>query len=175
MSFLSSIRLLILSIWLGGSVFFVAAAQAAFAVLADRELAGAVVGRNLSIMNYAGMAIALILILTSALGASTVRTVWLWVERVLLLLLGLACVAGQFVIGYWISSVRSQISGPVTDLAAEDPMRVQFNLLHQYSEWVFMAAMIAALAAFLVIANRKPRAVNATTPDPFDFSKEFKT
>jgi hypothetical protein len=174
MGFLASIRLLVLSIWLGGSVFFVAAAQAAFSVLPDRELAGSVVGRNLSIMNYAGIAIAVILLLTSMLGASTVRSIWLWVERALLVLLALACAAGQFVIGYWISSVRSQISGPVAELAADDPLRSQFNMLHQYSEWVFMAAMIAALAAFLLIANRRPKVVKTSTPDPFDFSKEFK-
>ena len=54
-------------------------------------------------------------------------------------------------------------------------MRVQFNVLHQYSELVFVAAMIAALAAFLVIANRKPKVVRSAAPDPFDFSKEFKT
>ena len=174
MAFLSSIRLLLLSIWLGGSVFFIAAAQAAFSVLPDRELAGAVVGRNLSILNYAGIVVSLILVLTSMLGSSTVRAVWLWTERSLVLLLGLACLIGQFVIGFWISSVRAQIGRPIGELAADDPMRLQFNALHQYSEWVFMAAMIAAFAAFLVMANRKPKVIKASAPEIYDFSKEFK-
>ena len=38
----------------------------------------------------------------------------------------------------------------------------------------FLAALIAALAAFLVIANRKPKVLKPAAPDPFDFSKEFK-
>ena len=174
MKFLSSIRLLILSIWLGSGVFFVAAAQVAFSVLPDPEMAGTVVGRNLLILNYAGLVVAIILLLTSVLGSASVKTFWLWVERFLLLALAASCAIGQFVIGYWILSVRAQIGRPMSELAADDPMRMQFNALHQYSEWVFMAGMIAALLAFLVIANRRPKTVKVEQADPFDFSKEFK-
>src|SRR5688572_20309314 len=99
MKFLSDMRLLLLSIWLGAGVFFIAVAQVAFSVIADRELAGAVVGRNLSILNYSGMAIAVILLLTSVLGSAMVSKLWLWVERVLLVLLATACAAGEFLIG----------------------------------------------------------------------------
>jgi hypothetical protein len=65
MKFVSDIRLLLLSIWLGSAVFFIGVAQSAFAVLPQRELAGAVVNRTLSILNYGGIVIAVILILTS--------------------------------------------------------------------------------------------------------------
>ena len=47
MKFLTDIRLLLSSIWLGAALFFIAVAQSAFAVLAERELAGAVVNRTL--------------------------------------------------------------------------------------------------------------------------------
>jgi hypothetical protein len=175
MKFLSDIRLLILSIWLGAGVFFIAVAQVAFSVIADRELAGAVVGRNLSIMNYSGMAIAVILLLTSVLGSAKVSKLWLWVERVLLVLLGSACAVGEFLIGFWMSSIRAQFGMPLAEVAADDPLRIQFNTLHQYSTWVFMGAMACALIAFFIISNRRFTTVRATDkPDVYDFSKEFK-
>lgn len=175
MKFFSDIRLLLLAVWLGAAVFFIGVAQTAFAVVADRELAGAVVGRTLSILNYGGIAISVLLIITSVIAASKVNQLWLWIERFLLLAVAAACAVGQFVIGFWLSSVRSQMGRPIDEIAADDPLRIQFNLLHQWSEWVLMAAMIAAVIAFFIIANRKFNAVKSSGPaEVYDFQKEFK-
>ena len=171
MKFFSDIRLLLLAIWLGAAVFFIGVAQSAFAVLTDRELAGAVVGRNLTILNFGGIGIAVILLLTSLVGTAKISTFWLWVERFLLLLLAAACAVGQFVIGIWLSSIRSQIGKPIDEVAMEDPLRIQFNTLHEYSVWVMFAAMAAALIAFFIISNRK---FGAAQVGVYDFSKEFK-
>ena len=175
MKFFSDIRLLMLAVWLGAAVFFIGVAQSAFAVLADRELAGAVVGRTLSILNFAGMVIAVLLIITSLFGASKVNQLWLWVERFLLLAVAAACAVGQFVIGFWLNSVRAQMGRPISEIAADDPLRIQFDSLHQWSEWVLMAAMIAALVAFFIIANRKFNSTKTSGPaEVYDFQKEFK-
>ncbi len=174
MKFFSDIRLLLLAIWLGASVFFIGVAQTTFAVIPERELAGAVVGRNLALLNYAGMVIAAVLILSSLVGATTVSQLWLWVERFLLLVLGAACAVGQFVIGIWLASVRAQMGRPIDELAADDPLRMQFNMLHEYSVWILFAGMAAALIAFFIIANRKFRVAAAEKPDVYDFSEEFK-
>lgn len=172
MKFFSDIRLLILAIWLGAAVFFIGVAQSAFAILHERELAGAVVNRNLTILNYGGLAIATLLLVSSLVATSNTSKLWLWVERFLLLLLGAACAIGQFVIGIWLASVRAQIGRPIDEIAADDPLRVQFNMLHEYSTWVLFAGMIAALIAFFIIANRK--FVRPEKVDIHDFSKEFK-
>ena len=175
MKFLSDIRLLILGLWLGAAVYFIGAAQVAFAVLPQRELAGAVVGGDLSLLNYSGITVATLLILTSLVGMTNVNKLWLWVERFLLLIIGAACAVGQFVIGIWISSVRAQMGRPIDELAADDPLRTQFNTLHQYSEWVLLTAMIAAFLVFFIVSNRKFGAANAPAKsDVYDFSKEFK-
>ena len=174
MKFFSDVRLLILGIWLGAAVFFIGVAQTAFAVLPERELAGAVVNRNLAILNYGGIAIATILILSSLIATTRISKFWLWVERFLLLLLGAACAVGQFVIGLWLASVRAQIGRPIDEVAADDPLRVQFNMLHEYSVWVLFAGMIAALIAFFIISNRKFGTPKAENVDIYDFSKEFK-
>ena len=174
MKFFSDIRLLLLAIWLGASVFFIGVAQSAFAVLPQRELAGAVVNRTLGILNYSGMAIAVVLILTSLVAAANVNRFWLWVERFLLLLIAAACAVGQFVIGFWLASIRTQIGRPIDDVPIDDPLRIQFNTLHEYSVWVLFVAMAAALIAFFIIANRKFGLSKTEKADIYDFSKEFK-
>lgn len=176
MKFFSDIRLLVLAIWLGAAVFFIGVAQAAFAVLPQRELAGAVVNRTLAILNYSGMAISVFLILTSLVATARISKFWLWIERFLLLVIAAATVVGQFVIGLWLASVRAQIGKPIDDVALDDPLRVQFNMLHEYSVWVLMAGMAAALIAFFIIANRKFSlpAAKAEKDNVYDFSKEFK-
>lgn len=177
MKFFSDIRLLLLAIWLGAAVFFIGVAQSAFAVLPERELAGAVVNRNLSILNFGGMGIAVILLVTSLVATSRISTFWLWIERFLLLSLAAACAVNQFVVGFWLASLRNQMARPIDEVAAEDPLKVQFNMLHQYSEWILVAAMIAGLLAFFIISNRKFSKLKTTDGDPdvYDFSKEFKT
>lgn len=174
MKFFSDIRLLILAIWLGAAVFFIGVAQSAFAVIEQRELAGAVVGRNLSLLNYGGMTIAVLLIVMSLVGSTKVSKFWLWTERFLLLIIGAACAVGQFVIGFWLSSIRTQIGRPIDEVAVDDPLRIQFNTLHQYSEWILLTAIAAALIAFFIIANRKFDKLTVTGDDVYDFSKEFK-
>ncbi|MGQ0542244.1 MAG: DUF4149 domain-containing protein [Blastocatellia bacterium] len=176
MKFFSDIRLLLLSVWLGAAVFFIAVAQSAFAVVPQRELAGAVVNRTLAVLNFSGLAIAVILIFTSLVAISAVNRFWLWTERFLLLLIAASCAVGQFVIGFWMSMKRAEIGRPIDELAADDPLRMQFNLLHDYSVWVLMAGIAAAAIAFFIIANRKFGPVPKTASnDPYNFEKEFKT
>ena len=175
MKFFSDIRLLILAIWLGAAVFFVAVAQTAFAVLPEREMAGLVVNRTLTVLNFGGIGVVAILLLTSVIGTANVSRLWLWIERFLLLLIGAACAVGQFVFGFWLVSIRSQAGRPIEQLAEDDPLRVQFMTLHEYSVWVLMAGMVAALIAFFIIANRKfTKPAVDTKEDIYDFSKEFK-
>jgi hypothetical protein len=174
MKFFSDIRLLILAIWLGAAVFFIGVAQSAFAVLPSRELAGSVVNRTLAILNYSGMVISLVMIATSLIATSRVNRLWLWVERFLLLVVAAACAVGQFVIGFWLSSIRLQLGRPIDDVAVDDPLRIQFNALHEYSVWVLFAGMIAALITFFVIANRKFGPARSAESNVYDFQKEFK-
>lgn len=176
MKFLFDLRLLLLALWLGAAVFFVGVAQSAFAVLPTRELAGMVVNRTLLILNISGIIIGVLLFAGSLFGNGAGKRVLLWLERVLLVLIVAACAVGQFVLGFWLQLTRAQMGKPVDEVAVDDPLRIQFQNLHNYSEWVLMAAMAAALIAFFIMANRRAgtAASKSTTNDPFDFSKEFK-
>jgi len=174
MKFLNDTRLLLIAIWLGAAVFFIAVAQSAFAVLPQRELAGAVVNRTLAILNFAGLGIFVVLLLASFVRSSTLHGFWRWAERVLLLIGAAACAVGQFVFGFWIALKRAEIGRPIDELAADDPLRIQFNMLHEYSVWTLMVAMSAALLAYWVIANRRHAAKESAVTGPYNLEKEFK-
>jgi len=63
---------------------------------------------------------------------------------------------------------------PIDEGAVYDPLRIQFNTLHEWSVWVLFAGMAAALIAFFIISNRKFGTAKVATNDPYDFSREFK-
>lgn len=175
MKFLSDIRLLLTGLWLGAAVFFIAVAQSSFAVLPTRELAGSVVSRTLMIVNISGLIISLILLATSFIKQQGVKPLWVWTERFLLVLLTLACAAGQFVISLWLSFIRAQMGGkPIDEVPLEDPLRIQFNNLHQYSVWVLAAAMIAALLVFFIISRKNFTVTEKKVSKDFDFQTDFK-
>ena len=175
MKFLSDIRLLLLGLWLGAAVFFIAVAQVAFSVLPQREQAGAVVGRSLSILNFGGLAIAFVLLVLSLATGRNTNKLLVWLDRGLVILVAIACAVGQFVIGLMLASVRAQMGGrPIDEFAVDDPLRLQFNQLHEYSVWTLGAAMIAGLIAFFIIANRRVATPGAALDEPYNFEKEFK-
>ena len=160
MNFFSDIRRLLIVLWLGAACFFsFAVAPSAFAVLPTRESAGAIVSQTLAIVNYSGFVTGLILLASSFVGRAFANRLQLLTERFLLIVLALACAVGQFVIATWISIVKGQIGRPIDEIAVDDPLRIQFNNLHQYSVWALIAAMLAALIAYFLM-NR----TRAVTP-----------
>ncbi|REJ77446.1 MAG: DUF4149 domain-containing protein [Acidobacteria bacterium] len=163
---LPKIELLLLGVWLGAACFFsFGVAPSAFAVLPSNEIAGNLVNRTLMIINVAGIAIGVILILTSLIPRGDEKKVWIWLQRVLLVILAAGCAVGQFVIGFWLAYLRVQMKGPIDELAANDPLRVQFNQLHQYSVWVLVAAMVASLLAFFVVSRSGGKPAKSKTSD----------
>lgn len=174
MRFITNSRALLIALWLGAACFFsFAVAPGAFSVLESREMAGAVVSRTLSIVNFSGIAIGLLLLLTTLVKRLDIRPFWLWTERFLLLLVTAACAVGQFVIGWWLALLRSQMGKPIDEVPLEDPLRIQFNTLHQYSVWVLVGAMIAALLVFFIISGRSSAKPGKDASDPFDFKNDF--
>ena len=155
MKFIAKFELLLIGLWLGAAVFFsLGVAPSAFSILPSSELAGGVVNRTLTIINFSGLVIGILLVLSSFIPRNEIRPIWIWVQRLLLLIVSLACAAGQAIIGLYLEHLRSIIGRPIGELAAEDPLRLQFNQWHQYSVWVLIAGMIAALLAFFVISRR---------------------
>lgn len=154
-------EVLSLGVWIGSMVFFsFAVAPSAFAVLPTRELAGAVVTSTIGRIELLGLMIGPFLILIQAAGwrarySSKVNNGL----RVILILVMIAC-AGLS--RFWISprmvSLRAAMGGHIDDVPAGDPLRVQFNDLHQYSVALMGTAMIAGLIVlFLTVRTSLKR------------------
>ena len=155
LKFVGDLRSLLLALWLGAACFFsFAVAPSAFGVLPSRDLAGSVVSRTLMIVNLSGIVIGAFLLLTSFLPSRNAKTAVVWIERLLLALLTIACVIGQFVINLRLAQIRMSIGKPIEEVALDDPLRIQFDQLHQYSVYVLSAAMIAAVLSYFLLAYR---------------------
>lgn len=178
MKFLLNIRGLLIALWLGAAVFFsFAVAPSAFAVLPTRDLAGAIVSRSLFIIHLSGLVIAVLALVASYAGTNGVNRLMLWIERILYVVVAAGCAVGEFVIARLLSFTKAQMGKPIDEVAVDDPLRVQFNNLHEYSVWVLVAAMIAALIAYLIVTSRRPAetaTVKTNDIKGFDFDKEFK-
>jgi hypothetical protein len=114
------------------------------------------------IVNLSGLVIGLILLVSSFVKQTGTKPILIWLERLLLAVLVAACAVGQFVIGIWLSYVKAQMGRPIDEVPLEDPLRIQFNNLHEYSVWILVTGMIAALVAFFIIARKPEKAPPAT-------------
>lgn len=171
MKIISKIELLLIGLWLGAAVFFsLAVAPSVFSVLPSREMAGYVVNRTLTIVNFSGLAISLILLFMSFIPRGEAKAIWAWLQRILLVIVAVACGAGQAIIGFYLEQIRKMSDKPISELAADNPLKIQFDMWHQYSVWVLMTGMIAALLAFFIISrNYTGKTTKAKNDDPLNF------
>lgn len=142
--------------WLGAALFFsFAVAPAAFAVLLNRELAGALVSRTLSVVNIGGFLISITALVIALLFLRPAGRVARITELVSLITLAAMTGIGQWVIGARLHAIRAQLIGPIESLAQDDPVRQAFGALHGYSVIVLMIAMVAALVAFITVSRKR--------------------
>ncbi len=172
MKIISKIELLLIGLWLGAAVFFaVAVAPSVFSVLPSREMAGFVVNRTLTIVNFSGLGISLILLFMSFIPRDEAKAIWVWLQRILLLVVAVACGAGQLIIGFYLEDIRKMSDKPISELAADNALKIRFDMWHQYSVWVLMAAMLAALLTFFIISRKyTEKNVLAKKNDPLNFN-----
>jgi hypothetical protein len=139
-----------LSLWLGAAGLFVSSvAPAAFAVLPTRTLAGAIVGRVLPSLFYAGVAVGIMVVVLEVFaGRSVIGRRGLAATAMVV-----ACAIAQFWIGSRIDRLRADIGGSLETLAVADPRRILFGRLHGASVALLGVAMLAAALA-LVMAMR---------------------
>jgi hypothetical protein len=169
---IGDLRSLLLALWLGAACFFsFAVAPSAFGILPSADLAGSLVSRTLMIVNLSGIIIGAFLLLSSFLPSRSANNILVWIERLLLLIMTLGTVIGQFVIALWMSQIRFSIGRPIEELAVDDPLRMQFNQLHIWSVRVLVIAMIAAALSYFLLAYRSRKTdlkeIKATTNKDF--------
>ena len=143
---------LLLAVWIGAALLFaLVVAPAAFAVLPSRELAGALVGRILPVIFYAGVVIGSLIVILDVLGRSGS-----WGRTAAGAVSALSCAVAQLVVGSRIERIRLSIGGPLDALAMDDPRRVAFGKLHAISVGWLGIAMLAAVIALALAVRALP-------------------
>jgi hypothetical protein len=145
------VELTALALWLGAAGFFsCAVAPALFAALPTRSLAGAVVGRLLPSVFYSGIVIGILVVAVEV----AVQRAWTWNGRSVAgaVMIG-ACAISQLFVAPRIDRIRSEIPGPVEDLAIDDARRIAFGRLHGVSVGWLGLAMLAAVIAMVLAAR----------------------
>lgn len=160
-------RLWLLAAWLGAGVFFsFVVAPSAFAVLPTHELAGNLVTRTLAVVNLSGGVVALLLIASAYYGwLATTNPAAMragpgrasWVEYASLFIIGVTTAIGHWYVNARLLALRRAMGRPIDDVAANDPLRAEFNSLHGVSIALLSLAMLAAIVAFVAIARRPGR------------------
>lgn len=145
---------LLLAVWIGAALLFtLVVAPAAFAVLPTRTLAGALVGRVLPVIFYAGVVIGSLIVLLDIIGRTGA-----WGRSAAGAVSALACAVAQLVVGTRIDRLRAAIGGPLDALAGDDPRRVAFGRLHAISVgWLGLAMVAAIVALTLAVRSLPPR------------------
>ncbi len=143
---------LLIALWLGGMVFFsFAVAPSAFSALPSRHLAGMIVNSTLGKIEIIGLAIGSLLLLIQA--ASWRARSGEGRSRIIRLSLIGVMIACSALSRFWVSAALREIRnriGNIDELSLTDPLRVEFNDLHQYSVALMGAAMAAGVAVLFL-------------------------
>ncbi len=149
-----------LGTWVGAIIFLsFAVAPGAFAVLAAREQAGAVVAMALGRLHLLGLAAGIVYVV-AALLIEPRPGVLLRAPVQLVILMVVLTLVSQYGISARLSGLRTEIAAAhgSIDAAPEDSaQRVEFNRLHRVSVWVESAVLLAGLAALYLTVRHLHR------------------
>ncbi len=158
---LNHVRMLLLASWLGAAILFSAVvAPSAFRVLRAfdlpnaNEIAGTIVTRTLSVVNTSGFILGLLLLITAFVIKESYGRRSFILQILLLMVVAITTGLGECVIAAKMRGLRAAMHLPIDQVAVSDPNRIAFAALHGYSVVALGIAIIAALIAFFVIANR---------------------
>ena len=157
MSFLRFLMLLSLVVWLGGLIFFAfVLAPTVFSpgLLPSRQMAGSIVGCSLDRLHYVAIVSGTVFLIASMLysriASGNARP--LAARHVLIVLMLLLTVISQFAISPKMHAIRAE-AGVIDDLPPHNPLRVEFDRLHVWSERVEVAVLLLGLVALYETAQ----------------------
>jgi hypothetical protein len=155
MSF-QKIRISILGLWFGAmALFSFVVAPAAFSALQEPRLAGNVVSRVLGGVEIIGVILGLALIALLLISREYRGKAYLF-ELLVLALMTAAMIVSRFVVSSRLHELRVKYGDQLSTLAASNPVRSNFDQLHQYSVWLMSFNLLAALALIILLARYSP-------------------
>jgi len=155
MAFLRFLMLLALTVWLGGLIFFPVAAQAAFSVLPSTHLAGLVVRDCLLTLHRMAFVSGVVFLASSLINnratQGTPRALGLG-HILVLTMLALTAIS-QFHIIPRMDTLRAS-AGEIASIAADNPIRQQFDSLHAWSTRLEGTVLVLGLIVVYSPARR---------------------
>jgi len=156
MSFLRFLMLLSLVVWVGGVIFLsFGEAPTVFGVLPSRHMAGAVVGKSLTILHWMGLISGVVYLVSSmAYSQMTRGTTHPFAARhVLIVLILLLTAVSQFGITPRMVALRTSFVD-IDRIPTDDPGRIEFNALHKWSERMEGGVLLLGLAVLYLTARQ---------------------
>lgn len=154
---LAFFEVLLIGIWLGSMMFFsFAVAPSAFGVLPSRHLAGQIVSSTLMKVEVLGLILGSVLLIIQMVGwrARAEEGRGRLVRAVLIAVMIAMAALSRFWVSPALNALRGAMGGRIDDVPATDPLRVEFNDLHQYSVWLMATAMLAGITLlFLTVRS----------------------
>ena len=143
-----------LGAWVGSILFFsFVVTRGAFSVLPNSDLAGALVGYTLTRLHVIGIVAGCVYLLSTAALEKSIGA--LANPAALLVFLMIVCtMLSQYGVIARMDVLRAQM-GSVQAVSVENPLRVAFDRLHQYSVWLESLTLFSGLAALVFTARRK--------------------
>lgn len=126
-------------------------APGAFTALPTQQLAGSLVSATLGKLEIIGIIIGLLLM--AMLILSKERDKAFLYELIALGLMTASMLVSNFFISNRLHQMRMNL-GEITQLAATDPARLEFDRLHQYSVWLMGFNILGAIALIVYLARR---------------------
>jgi DMSO/TMAO reductase YedYZ heme-binding membrane subunit len=156
MSWLRSLMLLCLSVWIGGIVLFAfVLAPTVFTVLPTRELAGNVVISTLSKLHRMGLISGLVFLICSLVYNRMKHAQWraFSATHILLVIMLALTLISQFSITPRMRTLRAEM-GVIDNRPVSDSRRMEFNRLHQWSNGAEGGVLFLGLAVVVLTARR---------------------
>jgi hypothetical protein len=151
---LRTIEFLCLGVWLGGvCLLSFVVAPGAFSILGNRDMAGSMVAYTLGRAHIIGIGAGIIYLVANTLSASTFPNIARLAAIAVIIML-LLTVFSQFYVMAHLADLRTQM-GSVDRTPATDPLRAEFDKLHQWSVWVESVVLLLGIAAVYLTVRAK--------------------
>jgi uncharacterized membrane protein len=149
---LRTIEFLGLSLWLGSDVFLsFVVAPGAFSILGSRDQAGAMVGFALGRMHFIGVVCGIVILVARLLRTRTFASLVAPAALCVVLMIALTVVS-QHAVSPKMAALRTQM-GSIQATAADNPLRMEFDRLHQRSVMLESGVLLAGFAAMYLLVR----------------------
>ena len=158
MSVVRFLQLLSLVVWIGGIAFFAfVLAPTVFhpGILPSRQLAGQVVSRSLGILHWIGLTCGVVFLIASMLDSqiTTGFTPVFAARNLLVFVMIVLTLISMFAISTRMLELRNDMVF-IDNVSHDDPRRVEFNRLHEWSTRLEGAVLLLGLGVIFLTARR---------------------